>query len=56
MYQPSSVRIFMFPGPNPRLHHEVEWRDTVPVILEERWKKGTRSAQHGNGSNETRAR
>lgn len=39
MYQPSSVKVAMFPSVNMRLHHLVNWRTTVPVILSERWKK-----------------
>jgi len=39
MYQPSSVTIGLYPTENTRLHHVVEWRNTVPAILDESWKK-----------------
>lgn len=40
MYQPSSVKIGVLDGgSNPRIHHKVIWRNTVPVILSERFKK-----------------
>lgn len=39
MYQPSSVKVTLFPSVNARLHHAVKWRCTVPAILDERWKK-----------------
>lgn len=39
MYQPSSVKVQLFPSINPRLHHAVNWRTTVPCILDEQWKK-----------------
>lgn len=39
MYQPSSVAVSILNTTNPRLHHRVDWRHTVPVILHEEHKK-----------------
>ncbi len=40
MYQPSSVRIGLIRGrAASRLHHQVSWKNTVPVILRESVKK-----------------
>lgn len=39
MYQPSSVRVNFFPSINARLHHNVNWRNTVPCILDGQWRK-----------------
>jgi hypothetical protein len=39
MYQPSSVKVGIYPTENTRLHHVVQWRYTVPAILDECWKK-----------------
>jgi hypothetical protein len=36
MYQPSSVKIRQMSG---RLHHSIDWKSTVPKIIEERWRK-----------------
>jgi len=38
MYQPSSVKIKMMQSNHPRLHHKVSWRNTVPMILSEKYK------------------
>jgi hypothetical protein len=39
MYQPSSVRVALFPSNNARLHHLIHWRTTVPQILAPKWRK-----------------
>jgi hypothetical protein len=39
MFQPSSVRIGIMQSKNPRLHHVVNWKTTVPFILRESVKK-----------------
>lgn len=39
MYQPSSVRVRMMHSKFSRLHHSVDWRTTVPLILPETVKK-----------------
>jgi len=40
IYQPSSVKISVLDGGSgPRIHHKVRWRNTVPVILTENFKK-----------------
>lgn len=40
MYHPSSVRVNVLKDrKNPRLHHRVSWRNTVPQIIKETWKK-----------------
>jgi hypothetical protein len=41
IYQPSSVSVNILKDrKNPRLHHRVKWRNTVPMILSESVKKG----------------
>ena len=39
MYQPSSVKIAAMQSQYSRLHHLVSWKNTVPVILDEQYKK-----------------
>ena len=39
LYMPSSVKIAVMHSKNPRIHHMVRWRNTVPQIVEERFKK-----------------
>jgi hypothetical protein len=39
MYQPSSVKVSILNTINPRIHHRVSWRNTVPCIIEEKHKK-----------------
>lgn len=37
--QPSSVRIALMNTIGARIHHKIEWRNTVPCILREQWRK-----------------
>lgn len=39
MVQPSSVQIGLMGDRNPRLHHKINWKYTVPCILDEKHKK-----------------
>ena len=39
MYQPSSVKVSVMNSSHPRIHHEIRWRNTVPQILSEVFKK-----------------
>ena len=39
MFMPSSVTINTMGIANRRLHHRVKWNNTVPVILEQKYKK-----------------
>ena len=39
MFQPSSVKVKVMQAKNARLHHSVNWKTTVPLILSERHKK-----------------
>jgi len=39
MYQPSSVSIRMMGIHHPRLHHSISWDNTVPVIINDRYRK-----------------
>lgn len=39
MMQPSSVRVSVLPTANPRIHHVIDWRRTVPLILPESARK-----------------
>lgn len=41
MYHPSSVSISMMGMRNERIHHRVEWKNTVPKILDESWRKSS---------------
>lgn len=43
MRNPSSVKVAMMTTTHSRMHHAVEWKRTVPMILHRKWKKGTRS-------------
>ena len=39
MMHPSSVRVAMMGTTNPRIHHAINWANTVPVIIDERHRK-----------------
>lgn len=39
MMQPSSVRVSMMRSNNPRIHHSINWKATVPCILREKHRK-----------------
>jgi len=39
LMQPSSVKVSMMNSKNPRLHHSVNWVNTVPLIMNEKYKK-----------------
>jgi hypothetical protein len=39
MMHPSSVRVSMMRADNPRIHHSISWLNTVPVIIDEKYKK-----------------
>ena len=39
IFQPSSVKVDLMGDKNMRLHHRVSWKHTLPVILEEKYKK-----------------
>ncbi len=39
MYHPSSVKIKLMGDKHKRLHHSIIWKNTVPVILEEKYKR-----------------
>ena len=39
MMQPSSVKVSMMNSSNPRLHHLIKWANTVPMIINEKFKK-----------------
>ena len=41
MMQPSSVRVSMMQSNNPRIHHSINWKTTVPQIISENHKKQT---------------
>lgn len=40
MYCPSCVKIGIMGNSDYRLHHQIIWRNAVPQILDEKWKKG----------------
>lgn len=39
MYQPSSVVVGMMGDTHMRMHHSIKWNNTVPVLLDEKYKK-----------------
>lgn len=39
MFHPSSVRVSVLNSKNSRIHHQITWRNTVPRILSEDYKK-----------------
>ena len=39
MYQPSSVKIITMGQTHRRIHHSIKWKNTVPVLLDEKYKK-----------------
>lgn len=39
MMQPSSVRVSLMGDKNMRLHHRIAWKNTVPQIISEKYKK-----------------
>ena len=39
MYQPSSVKVTMMKSHHQRLHHEIQWDNTVPCIIPESYRK-----------------
>jgi hypothetical protein len=39
MMHPSGVKVAMMNSTNPRLHHSIKWVNTVPVIIDEKYKK-----------------
>lgn len=39
MFHPSSIKIKMMGGSHRRLHHSIKWKNTVPQILDEKFKK-----------------
>lgn len=39
LMQPSSVRVAMMQSNNPRIHHSINWKTTVPQIISEKHKK-----------------
>lgn len=43
MYQPSSVRVGLMGDTHMRMHHSIRWNNTVPVLLDEKYKKAVDS-------------
>lgn len=41
MYTPSFVRIYSMGRNHKRLHHQFSWKNAVPYILEDKWRKAT---------------
>lgn len=39
MMHPSGVKVAMMNSNNPRIHHTIKWINTVPCIIEEKYKK-----------------
>ena len=49
MFQPSSVTVQMMHSRHPRLHHHIEWKNTVPCIISEKYRKASASTLLSNG-------
>ena len=39
LMMPSSVKVSMMNSSNPRLHHSIKWKNTTPMIINEKYKK-----------------
>jgi hypothetical protein len=39
MMMPSSVKVSMMNTSNPRIHHSISWKNTTPMIINEKYKK-----------------
>lgn len=39
MMHPSSVKVFMMQSKYPRIHHYIKWKNTVPMIISEEYRK-----------------
>jgi hypothetical protein len=39
MFNPSSVKISEMGEKNRRIHHNINWNNTTPCIIEEKYKK-----------------
>jgi len=39
LMHPSSVRVSMMNSNNPRLHHQIKWINTTPMIIDDKYKK-----------------
>jgi hypothetical protein len=39
MMHPSGVKISMMNTSNPRIHHLIKWKNTTPMILDNKFKK-----------------
>jgi hypothetical protein len=39
LMHPSSVKVAMMHSKHVRIHHLIDWKKSVPVIIEEKWKK-----------------
>lgn len=39
MMQPSGVYVSMMRSNNPRIHHSINWKASVPCIINEKWKR-----------------
>jgi hypothetical protein len=44
MFCPSSVKIGVSTAVGDRIHHNIKWRNTIPQILPERWRKASSDA------------
>lgn len=51
MMHPSAVKVSMMNTTNARLHHLIKWGNTTPVIISEKYRKGTGVIEDPDGSN-----
>jgi hypothetical protein len=49
MMMPNSVRVVMLNTTNKRLHHQIDWKHTVPMIISDKYK----NLKPGDGGNRT---
>jgi len=43
LYHPSGIRVSILNTTNPRIHHRINWKNTVPVIINEKYRKGIKN-------------
>jgi len=48
MYQPSSVKISVMGQSHRRIHHKICWNNTVPCIIDEKFKKIVKDTKNAN--------
>lgn len=42
MFSPSAIKVSLMGDTQLRLHHKINWRNAVPVIIKEKYKKAAK--------------